>query len=337
MQSPSDEATSADVDMLGYGEDDKDGYPVLPLHASLQPKQASSLYAVALHNCQGISSAGLQAVATACPQLQMLFLGGSTLSVVKPAAAGSAAQPGQIPLLNGVPRSRAAAITTILQKAPAHWHPSARQTASQLASLVQQLPQLLLLEITFLPFGVRHVLRSLLQSPNSQEDMRAVHVLDMCEGSSIAAAACKYSKLHRDITGMTSESIVVRDQRQQHFQLLLEAAANCSNAARQTPLHVAVDSKDAQAAQVSLPRAWRCMSLCFTMCCRCTHAGRVSTWVKSKLDCLLHSLLVCQNYVTCSSSARKHCVLLAMTLLVTAALVLQREYCEADEADVAAC
>ena len=237
---------------------DADKQP-LPQELVLQ-SHGSRLYALALHNCQGITSAGLQAVATACPQLQMLFLGGSTLSITKSTAATAASAQGQIPLLNSVPRSRAAAITTLLQRTPARWHPAARQIATELAALSQQLPQLMLLEISFLPHGVRQELQLLLQdmgsgkTPSTAGEMydstRAVHVLDLCECSSIAAAATRHSRLHQDAAKACASDM---GQRQQHMCLLLEAAANCSNAARQTPLHVAVDSKDAQAVEVSLP------------------------------------------------------------------------------------
>ena len=238
---------------------DVDKEQSLPQEVVLQ-SHGSRLYALALHNCQGVTSAGLQAVATACPQLQMLFLGGSTLSITKSTAATAAAPQGQIPLLNSVPRSRAAAITTLLQRTPARWHPAARQIATELAALSQQLPQLMLLEITFLPHGVRQELQLLMDNmgsgntPSTAGEMYnsscAVHVLDLCECISIAAAATRHSRLHQDAAKACASDM---GQRQQHLCLLLEAAANCSNAARQTPLHVAVDSKDAQAVEVSLP------------------------------------------------------------------------------------
>lgn len=227
----------------------------MPKHITSQHMQGSRLYALALHNCHSITSAGLQAVATACPQLQMLFLGGSTLSISSTTAAATAAPQGQIPLLNSVPRSRAAAITTLLQRTPARWHPAARQIATQLAALAQQLPQLMLLEITFLPHGVRQELKALLEathmgtSDRAQYSCPVVHVLDLCECSSIAAAATRHSKLHRDVDNAGD---VAGESRQHQLRLLLEAAANCSNVARQTPLHVAVDSKDAKAVEVQV-------------------------------------------------------------------------------------
>ena len=76
-----------------------------------------------------------------------------------------------------------------------------------------------------------------------------VHVLDLCECSSIAAAATRHSKLHRDVDNAGD---VAGESGQHQLRLLLEAAANCSNAARQTPLHVAVDSKDAKAVEVNV-------------------------------------------------------------------------------------
>lgn len=239
----------------------QDSAPSISKQLSAQTQQISKLHALALHNCQGITPAGLQAVATACPQLQMLFLGGSTLSISSARAVAAVAPEGQIPMLNSVPRSRAAAITTLLQRTPVRWHPAARQIATELLSLAQQLPGLMLLEITFLPHGVRQELASLLSSADTNmcTDINStqtklsstgrVHVLDLCEQSSIDAAATRHSKLHEHAAvGSVEEG----GHRGKYVGLLLEAAANCSNAVRQTPLHVAVDRQDATAVQVSL-------------------------------------------------------------------------------------
>lgn len=272
------------------------------LHASV--RQSSQLYALALHNCQGITSAGLQAVVTACPQLQMLLLGGSNLSIplsmtmcsIATAAAG-------IPMLNSIPRSRAATITTLLQRAPARRHPAARQIATELAALTQQLPQLMLLEVTFLPHGVREELKGLLE--NRDTDMRAdtgssnrackVHVLDFCECSSIAAAATRHSELYQHAV---DASAAAGAQRQQHFRLLLEAAANCSNAARQTPLHMAIDRKDPEAVEVSLLQN---ETHAMFGCAEALHCSCMRAWTLSGDGlgpCFLGMQLVCVHLYT---------------------------------------
>ena len=207
----------------------------------------SGLQVLALHNCSGITAEGLQVVASACPQLRLLFLGGSTLQV--PSLPGGSSGSSYIPLLNSIPRSRAATIAGVLRKAPSCHHPSAHLIAAQLVELVLQLPQLLLLEITFLPHGVRSEVRALLADSSCD---RPVHVLDLCESKSITAAIEYGSK-----TGVHTPSSVdgsARDLKSGklkiHLALLLEAAANCSNAARQTPLHVAADVDDVGAVEV---------------------------------------------------------------------------------------
>lgn len=209
----------------------------------------SNLQALALHNCHGITPAGLQAVASACPQLQLLFLGGSTIQVPKQSTR-SAMSSGQIPMLNSIPRSTAATIAGVLQKAPSCYHPAARPVAAELAALVVQLQHLLMIEVTFLPHGTRFELRDLIADSCSS---RAVCVLDLCESKSITAAVdyssgAKHNRNAVDGKGLRSGKL------QAHLTQLLEAAVNCSNAARQTPLHVAVDVDDANAVEVGQSR-----------------------------------------------------------------------------------
>ena len=208
------------------------------------------LQALALHNCHGITPQGLQAIAAACPQLQMLFLGGSTMQVPKQSKGSSVAGRTYVPMLNSIPRSRAATIAGVLKKAPSCFHPSAQPVASELLKIVLQLPQLLLIEITFLPYGVRSELRSLLVDSHSS---RPLHVLDLCESKSIAAALglTNNNSLLSKSTG-THEREAKDCSLASHLALLLDAAANCSNAVRQTPLHVAVDVDDANAVEVGL-------------------------------------------------------------------------------------
>ena len=224
--------------------------PISPCQQPSLPTQlaGSGLQVLALHNCSGITSQGLQAVAAACPQLHMLFLGGSTIQIPKQSQAGCAPGSNYIPMLNSIPRSRAATLAGVLRVAPSCHHPSAHPIAAHLAQLVLQLPQLLLLEITFLPYGVRSVLCSLLaESPYN----RPVHVLDLCESKSITAAV-DYGSRTSMHSGSAGDAVcdLKSGKLKLHLALLLEAAANCSNAARQTPLHVAVDVDDADAVEV---------------------------------------------------------------------------------------
>lgn len=209
----------------------------------------SGLQVLALHNCSAITAEGLQVVASACPQLRLLFLGGSTVQVPKQSAAGGSSGSSYIPMLNSIPRSRAATIAGVLRKAPSCHHPSAHLIAAQLVELVLQLPQLLLLEITFLPHGVRSELRAMLVDSSCDTPVR---VLDLCESKSITAALEYGSRTgpHIPCSADGNATDLNGGKLKMHLALLLEAAANCSNAARQTPLHVAVDVDDVGAVEV---------------------------------------------------------------------------------------
>ena len=249
-------AASAPLNTQAAKDSDQDNLSSSPdhvseeLHDRLCPAASvlagSSLQALALHNCHGITPAGLQAVAAACPQLQVLFLGGSTLQV--PKQQSSVMIPGQIPMLNSIPRSRAATIAGVLQKSPSCFHPAAKPIAAELAALVMQLQHLVLLEITFLPHGTRLELRSLIADSCGN---RQVQVLDMCETKSIAAAVTYSSSTVKNRCRGTDGTLLMRGKMQAYLKLLIEAAVNCSNAARQTPLHVAVDVDDASVVEVS--------------------------------------------------------------------------------------
>lgn len=205
----------------------------------------SGLQVLALHNCSGITAEGLHLMASACPRLCLLFLGGSTIQVPKQSQAGCAPSSGYIPMLNSIPRSRAATIAGVLKKAPTCHHPSANLIAEHLAKLVLQLPQLLLLEITFLPHGVLSELRSFLADSPCD---RPARVLNLCEPGSITTAIEYGSRA--GIHGRSSSEASGGGVTGGKLQMLLEAAANCSNAARQTPLHVAVDVDDVAAVEV---------------------------------------------------------------------------------------
>ncbi|KAL3150449.1 hypothetical protein ABBQ32_000280 [Trebouxia sp. C0010 RCD-2024] len=223
--------------------------PTLPSqHIASAPfcPAGSGLQMLALHNCSGLLAEGLQAVATACPQLYMLCLGGSTIQVPKQSLTNSVSGGSYIPMLNSIPRSRAATLAGVLRKAPSCHHPSAHSIAVHLFQLILQLSQLSLLEITFLPYGVRSELRSLLvDSPCG----RLVHVLDLCESKSITAAVEHGSRMSISTDPSTCATELKGSKLKLHLALLLEAAAHCSNAVRQTPLHVAVDVDDVGAVQ----------------------------------------------------------------------------------------
>ena len=239
---PEDELASSPDSLVAPGQH----ITPVPSHIA-----GSGLQVLGLHNCTGLAPEGLQVIASACPQLRLLFLGGSAILVPKQSPTDRSSHSTYIPMLNSIPRCRAAIIGGVIRKAPSCHHPSAHLIAAQLVGLVLQLPQLLLLEITFFPHGVHAELQALLadRSCNTQ-----VHILDLCESKGITAAIEYGSR-----TGVHGMDGSARDLKcsnlKMHLALLLEAAANCSNAARQTPLHVAADADDVGAVQVRSGKA----------------------------------------------------------------------------------
>lgn len=271
---------------------------------SIQTHTAGSgLQLLALHNCSGITVEGLRVIALACPQLQLLFLGGSTIQVPKQSPTSGSSGSSYIPMLNSIPRSRAATIAGVLRKAPSCHHPSAHLIAAQLVELVLQLPQLLLLEVTFLPHGVRSELRALLADSPCD---RPVHILDLCESKSITAAVeyCSRTGVHTHSSVDGSARELKGGKLKKHLALLLEAAANCSNAARQTPLHVAVDVDDVGAVEVRFGNAPTILAAARSDCLAGHSDQPVSRWLKSASKCLallhshLHSILCCNPIFT---------------------------------------
>lgn len=221
----------------------------LPAAQPFSSLSGSSLTALAVHNCHGLTPAGLQVMAAACPKLQLLFLGGSSIHALKRSSqAPPASAAGHIPLLNSIPRSRAAAIAGVLKKCSPSQHPAAHAIAAELAAIVADMPDLSVLEITFMPSGTRTELRSMLADSCSD---RCIQILDLCEPQSIETAVA-YSNIARLTCYAKHDGHAKCGAVQAYAGQLIQTAVHCSNSARQTPLHVAVEVDDASAVEALL-------------------------------------------------------------------------------------
>ena len=219
----------------------------LPTAQPFSGLAGSSLRALAVHNCHGLTPAALQVIAAACPKLQLLFLGGSSIHALKRSSqATTASAAGHIPLLNSIPRSRAATIAGVLKKCSPAQHPAAHAIASELAAIVADMPNLSLLEITFMPSGTRTELRCMLADSCSD---RVIQILDLCEPQSIGTAV-EYSNSARLTCHAKHDGQAKGGAVQAYAGQLIQTAVHCSNSARQMPLHVAVEVDDASAVEV---------------------------------------------------------------------------------------
>jgi hypothetical protein len=124
---------------------------------------AGRLRMLALHNCSKLSGAALEAIAAACPHLEVLMLGGSALALEEPSADGLAAA-GDDDCTGGSGAAAAAsqassqqyfyqqALATVLEAAPSlgfSFCSYVAAMAARLAGLACRLPCLRVLELTF--------------------------------------------------------------------------------------------------------------------------------------------------------------------------------------------
>ena len=138
-------------------------------------------------------------------------------------------------------------------------HPHAAAVAAELASLVNQLPQLQVLEITFWLPGVVAALKDTLKQQQIDTELgwsdsigqgilqRHLYVLELTVFDSLSTA----HRLLRDVNAKQSVSAGSSGLDQAAWRMLLEAAANCSTPAKHTPLHAAVDQHNPAAVRVS--------------------------------------------------------------------------------------
>ncbi|KAL4859919.1 Cortactin-binding protein 2 [Chlorella vulgaris] len=217
----------------------------------------SQLRMLALHNCGKLGSAALQGIAIACPELEVLMLGGGSFLLEEelPAcdeAGGIAADTTastastQLPSADGE-RLHQTALAAVLQGSPAlgaAFSTYVAGVATQLALMARKLPQLRVLELTFgLPQLVPALQHLALNEPLLLEGRsHPLQVWDLCSASSLAQAQEWRRQVQRrqwaagGSACARQATITPAD-----VDAFLCAAVNCSSAARQTALHSAAE------------------------------------------------------------------------------------------------
>ncbi len=232
--------------------------------ASPPPGQLRML---ALHNCDKLGPRVLEALAEACPRLEVLMLGGSVLLPEQPSEAGAgggdsgdgaadADSPQGCQAADSQHQRFFDAALAALQDgdtAPALCSGFAAHVAgvaAQLAALVARLPHLQVLELTFGLPGLAAALQHLAATEPQLLARRAqpVAVWDLCSAASVAdALAWRRTVRARWCAAGGRGAVAPCDA-----AALLYAAVNCSSGGRQTPLHAAADDCDTTQLQALL-------------------------------------------------------------------------------------
>lgn len=210
---------------------------------------------LALHNCAKLDGRALQAIAASCPRLEVLMLGGSSfvLEEALPAGASCADSHGcSMPTAAGnAPAAEVQASffqraqAAVLEGMPAlgSFSSCVAGVVAQLAALVQQLPELRVLELSFALPGLALALQHLVTTEPALLAGRAepVQVWDLCTPASVAQALqWRHDVRHRYHSRSASmpAGAAITSQDATAF---LAAAVNCSSGGRQTPLHSAAE------------------------------------------------------------------------------------------------
>mmetsp|Transcript_38469 Transcript_38469/g.108721 ORF Transcript_38469/g.108721 Transcript_38469/m.108721 type:complete len:748 (+) Transcript_38469:93-2336(+) len=187
------------------------------------PALSTQLTVLALNCCDNMTTQGLQAIAAACPQLEHLLLGGSTVQPT-PATAESqdrAAVARMVEeLLASTSIGRAAAVGAV---------------ATELILTAQKLPHLQTLELSFFYPGCTYLCEQLVPACTQQR----VSVLNLCGHD-----------LHRHPLATTSPE--ASPGCSSDLASVLCGPVNCSNAVRQSPLHIAAELAQLKNAKVLL-------------------------------------------------------------------------------------
>lgn len=177
----------------------------------------SGLRILALNNCAGLAAADLISVAMLCPHLELLLLGGSVQAL-------------------GLSRVEVVSQDTI------------SSTASTLVRVIELLPRLRVLELTFFTSAV-------VQAVREQDIKETIEIWDFCEESSVSAAAWVIDGLEKVKSGsagsMNLAALLNFPRNESRWDSLMEdvafglrGAANCSDLRKRTSLHIAAARGD---------------------------------------------------------------------------------------------
>jgi ankyrin repeat protein len=174
----------------------------------------SGLRILALNNCARLAISDFISVAVLCPCLELLFLGGSVQAL-------------------GSSRGEAVSQDTI------------SSTASTLVRIIELLPRLRVLELTFFTSAVVQAVR--------EQCKEKIQIWDFYEESSVAAAAWVLDGLKNPGSAGNGKLAALLDfpQKEDRWSSLMEdvafglrGAANCSDGRKRTPMHVAAARGD---------------------------------------------------------------------------------------------
>lgn len=195
----------------------------------------SGLKMLVLNNCNKLTGEALRQIGRSCPNLQFLFLGGSTVEVetivTLPDIAGLSLPPPVSQKLSKLSTGK-----------------SAKQVLGSvdlLLALLLQLPQLQAIELTFFQPAVITCLGICLAELQAQATLGAVpEVWDLNSSANVsslagALARCKSHTLRADV-----EYAVLANAQLAAIELASKCAVNCSSASRATPLHTFAEHND---------------------------------------------------------------------------------------------
>ncbi|KAK9831152.1 hypothetical protein WJX74_005178 [Apatococcus lobatus] len=207
---------------------------------------------LALNNCVRLAPEGMRAIASSCPQLEHLFLGGTTIitphssaAVVGPPALvqnNSQSFPGL--MAEGSPRaSQVSALRSMMDAirgiAPADSGGVHIQVATELAGMVSKLPCLQTLELTFASAGILDTLRA----STAVQEREGLRIWDFCSLDCLLDAKKLLHAWDRGDAGPQA------NQLHPDLVMAISAAVNCSSRAKHTPLHLAAIDGCVQEAQ----------------------------------------------------------------------------------------
>lgn len=231
-------------------------------------RPAAVLRVLALTNCSQLRAEGLLALAAACPNLEALMLGGSTLLVVEvagqveePSGGGAPASaalllherlrmpevlsPAQLEAHlregEGLVRAGSGGLGALLQAVPGPpgGAASARARALALTHAAALLPRLRMLELTFQGPHLQAWLAAAFEQWPLVLGRVAPVLWDLCRPAHLAAAAAALA----DAGGSSGAPALAA---------ALRCAVNCSSRARATPLHAAAERGSAACAAAAL-------------------------------------------------------------------------------------
>lgn len=217
---------------------------MVPLPASV----GGGLRMLALHNCTQLSAGVLLQVAAACPQLQLLLLGGGAfLQRTGPSHTAAHDLAPQLQLLcpsSAGPTNVAEAINQAVESSPAlaafnastpvHNHLSTISISLVAAALC--LPQLQVLELTFMPPTVVPTVTRALELLRDELGLPATPVVwDLTQQDGVQAAL-DMLRVARVADASASSTAPATAP---HLAAAIKCAVNCSSSARTTPLHSA--------------------------------------------------------------------------------------------------